>query len=199
MKLLAYDTSGEVLSVALFDGQKVVRELNEMSSVRHSTALAPAIQKLLRKARWNIKDLDCIAVGIGPGSFTGLRVGVTTAKTLAWALGKKLVGVSSLEALALEAGGGREGMIAVALDAKKGQVYAGTYRLRNGKLAVVKRPRLAKREEFESVITAACPRASKIAAVALQRIREKKFTDPRRLAPLYLHPKDCNVTHAKRK
>lgn len=228
MKILAYDTSSEVLSAALFDNEKKIGEIESPLFTRHSATLAPRLDILLKSHKMKMDDVGVIAVGLGPGSFTGLRVGITTAKILAYALNKKLIGVSSLEALAYGGLGNRERAIAVTLDAKKGKIYAALYNSASQKLRAVKKPALLKIEEFLAEIKtptlflgdgavlyrekitgikkAPCriledraylfPKASNVARVALRLIKEKKFTDPFNLEPVYLHPRDCNVTYA---
>ena len=148
MMILAYDSSSEVLSLALFDNDKKIGELDSPLFTRHSATLAPSLDILLKAHKMKIQDVDVFAVGLGPGSFTGLRVGVTTAKVLAYALDKKIVGVSSLEALAYGVASNGDGMIAVILDAKKGKLYAALYENRNGKLRVTKKPALANADTF---------------------------------------------------
>ena len=96
----------------------------------------PAIEELFEKAGIAPADIDAIAVSEGPGSYTGVRIGVTIAKTLAWTLGKPLVGVSSLKALAANALF-FNGLICPIVDARRGNVYAGAYRIRSGKLTEV--------------------------------------------------------------
>ncbi|NOU94591.1 tRNA (adenosine(37)-N6)-threonylcarbamoyltransferase complex dimerization subunit type 1 TsaB [Paenibacillus sp. LMG 31456] len=102
--LLAIDTSTSSMSVALTRGGELLGELSSKAERNHSIHLIPLIQQLLSSAGIHPRELDAIAVGVGPGSYTGVRIGVTVAKTFAWTHGMDLLGVSSLEALAL--GGG---------------------------------------------------------------------------------------------
>ena len=127
MKILAYDTSSERLSVALFQDEKKIAEYNSPLFTRHSSVLAPTIERLLKKFRWGVERLACIAEGLGPGSFTGLRVGITTAKILSYVTGARLVGVPSLEIIAAQTKIS-QGKVAVMLDAKKEKVYAAIYK-----------------------------------------------------------------------
>ncbi|HXV19225.1 MAG TPA: tRNA (adenosine(37)-N6)-threonylcarbamoyltransferase complex dimerization subunit type 1 TsaB, partial [Candidatus Omnitrophota bacterium] len=121
MKFLAFDSSSDVLSVGLFDGERRIALSEDPGFARHSSELAPRIEKLLRSKKIRLSELGGIAVGVGPGSFTGLRVGVTAAKVLAFALGKKIAGVSSLEAAA-RSPRVPDGRVAVHLDARRGRV-----------------------------------------------------------------------------
>ncbi|HKA90136.1 MAG TPA: tRNA (adenosine(37)-N6)-threonylcarbamoyltransferase complex dimerization subunit type 1 TsaB [Haliangiales bacterium] len=125
MRLLALDTATLVASAAVWiDGAVVVD--GEAAASTHSEKLLPLADQVLRRAGLVPADLDAVACGAGPGSFTGLRIGLATAKGLCFALGRPLVLCSSLAALALE--GGRGTVLAV-LDAKRQEVYAGLYRL----------------------------------------------------------------------
>jgi tRNA threonylcarbamoyladenosine biosynthesis protein TsaB len=99
--LLAIDTSTSSMSVALTRGGELLGELNSTAERNHSIHLIPHIQQVLSAAGLHSRDVDAFAVGVGPGSYTGVRIGVTVAKTLAWTHRKALLGVSSLEALAL--------------------------------------------------------------------------------------------------
>lgn len=110
--LLAVDTSTSSMSIALAKGKVLVDELTSKAERNHSIYLLPHIQQLLSSAGLRPKELETFAVGVGPGSYTGVRIGVTVGKTFAWTHGMSLIGVSSLEAMAL---GGME-----AYAAKKG-------------------------------------------------------------------------------
>jgi len=134
--LLAMDTSTAHLTVALLDGPNPAAEWNALGERNHSVRLIPAIQELAASAGVKMRDLRAVAVGRGPGSYTGVRIGVTAGKTLAWSLGVPLIGVSSLEALALgaarEACGHqppRNGAIRIVplMDARRGQAYTAVY------------------------------------------------------------------------
>lgn len=99
-RMLAIDTSTATMTVALFEGSTMLGERHNMSERNHSLYLMPTIQELLSENGLLPADLDGLAVGVGPGSYTGVRIGVTVAKTMAWTLQKPVYGVSSLEALA---------------------------------------------------------------------------------------------------
>jgi tRNA threonylcarbamoyladenosine biosynthesis protein TsaB len=127
MNLLAIETSTLTGSVALLRDEAVVGEITLSVSVQHSERLMPAIDQLLRDAGTKPADIDLYAVATGPGSFTGLRIGIAAAQGLALARGKPVVGVSTLEALALN-GIFFPGLIVPLLDAFRGEVYRGLYR-----------------------------------------------------------------------
>ena len=124
MKILAFDTSSTALSVALLEDEKLVAESTVTVKKNHSISLMPTIDFLVAQAGWQPSDLERIVVAQGPGSYTGLRVAVATAKTLAYALDIDLVGVSSLQALTdLTV----DGVVIPIMDARRNNVYAGFY------------------------------------------------------------------------
>lgn len=124
MKILAFDTSSTALSVALLEDENLVAESTVTVKKNHSISLMPTIDFLVAQAGWQPAVLERIVVAQGPGSYTGLRVAVATAKTLAYALGIDLVGVSSLQALTdLTA----DGIVIPIMDARRNNVYVGFY------------------------------------------------------------------------
>lgn len=124
MKVLAFDTSSKALSVALLEDENRLAELTLTIKKNHSITLMPTIEFLMASIDWKPTDLDRIVVAEGPGSYTGLRIAVATAKTLAQTLKIDLVGVSSLLALVPE---GIEGLAIPVMDARRNHVYAGFY------------------------------------------------------------------------
>lgn len=130
MKILSITTATNHLSVALNDGDKIW-EKNEEDHRNHSEHLDPLINELLKENDLTLKDIDRFAVAEGPGSYTGLRIGITTAKMFASILNKDLVGVSTLAALA---NGASDGLIVSELDARNKNFFAGVYRKTDGKL-----------------------------------------------------------------
>ena len=133
MKTLAIDTSNHTLAVAVVDGQEVLGQSQTMAIKNHSTALMPAIDGLMQAVGMAPKELEQIVVAKGPGSYTGLRIGVTTAKTLAQTLNIPLIGVSSLKAVAANCVGVSQ-VIVPLFDARRQNVYAGAYQWHNGTL-----------------------------------------------------------------
>jgi len=131
MKILAFDTSSTALSVALLEDENLVAEATVTVKKNHSISLMPTIDFLVAQASWQPADLDRIVVAQGPGSYTGLRVAVATAKTLAYALDIDLVGVSSLQALTNLS---VDGVVIPIMDARRNNVYVGFYK--NGQAIV---------------------------------------------------------------
>lgn len=126
MKVLAFDTSSKALSVAILDGKNLLADVTINIKKNHSITLMPAIDFLMTSVDLQPSDLDRIVVAQGPGSYTGLRVAVATAKTLAYTLNIELVGVSSLYALAAAAD--FDGLVVPIMDARRNNVYAGFYK-----------------------------------------------------------------------
>ena len=124
MKVLAFDTSSKALSLAILEDKQVLAETMINIKKNHSITLMPAIDFLMGSLDWTPKDLDRIVVAEGPGSYTGLRIAVATAKTLAHTLNIELVGMSSLLALLPRQ---QEGLIVPLMDARRNNVYAGFY------------------------------------------------------------------------
>ena len=133
MKTLAIDTSNQTLAVAVVDGQEVLGQSQTMAIKNHSTALMPAIDGLMQAVGMAPKELEQIVVAKGPGSYTGLRIGVATAKTLAQTLNIPLIGVSSLKAVAANCVGVSQVVVPL-FDARRQNVYAGAYQWHNGTL-----------------------------------------------------------------
>lgn len=127
--LLTFDTSSPQVSVALHDGDDIVAEAVSEQSMKHGEQLAPLIERVLSTVDAYRHDLTAIGVGVGPGPFTGLRVGLVTARTLAHVLELPVYGVCSLDVLAAEAVGTGvvSGPFAVATDARRREVYLATY------------------------------------------------------------------------
>ncbi|MBF0777059.1 tRNA (adenosine(37)-N6)-threonylcarbamoyltransferase complex dimerization subunit type 1 TsaB [Streptococcus azizii] len=124
MKVLAFDTSNQALAVALVENERLQAEMTLAVKKNHSTSLMPTIDFLMQSVGWQPADLERIVVAQGPGSYTGLRIGVATAKTLAYTLGIDLVGISSLQTLVPK---GVAGLVVPIIDARRNHVYAGFY------------------------------------------------------------------------
>ena len=138
MNYLLLDTSNKPMSLAVMQDDNVLVEHTTNLKRNHSIQLMPAIQSILQEAGIDKRALDAIVAAKGPGSYTGLRIGVTMAKTLAYALQTKLYGVSSLEALAATLPDLQPGLLIVpVMDARREAVYTGVYCYRNGQLETV--------------------------------------------------------------
>ena len=127
MKLLVMDTSGPVYGVAVMEDEKVLCEYTAQNRNTHSANLMPMAEAALQSAGKTIGEMDAIAAVTGPGSFTGVRIGVATAKGLAHGAGIPCIPVDALEALSISAGG-FDGVICPIQDARAGQVYGAAFR-----------------------------------------------------------------------
>ena len=147
MKILAIDTSNNTLGVALLNGNQVAGELITNVKKNHSVRAMPAIEQLMNDCEIKPKDLDKVVVAKGPGSYTGVRIGVTIAKTLAWTLNIPISGVSSLKVLAMN---GRyfDGLIAPLFDGRRGQIFTGLYQWKDNQLICIKEDRIVQSRDF---------------------------------------------------
>ena len=127
MKLLVMDTSGPVCGVAVMEDEKILCEYTAQNRNTHSANLMPMAEAALQSAGKTIGEMDAIAAVTGPGSFTGVRIGVATAKGLAHGAGIPCIPVDALEALSISAGG-FDGVICPIQDARAGQVYGAAFR-----------------------------------------------------------------------
>ena len=132
MLILAFESTAKAASAALVRDGKLVSQYSQCSGLTHSRTLLPMGEDMLKNAELTLGDVDLIAVAHGPGSFTGVRIGVSMVKGLAWAADKPCVGVSTLEAMAwhgLAAGG----LICPVMDARRSQVYNALFRIGDGR------------------------------------------------------------------
>ncbi|MGM0713001.1 tRNA (adenosine(37)-N6)-threonylcarbamoyltransferase complex dimerization subunit type 1 TsaB [Brevibacillus parabrevis] len=127
MRVLAIDTSNLVLSVAVVEEERVLAEMTTNQQKNHSIRLMDCVSELLDATGTSPEQLGGFGVANGPGSYTGVRIGVATAKSMAWSLNVPVIGVSSLEVVAMNALG-FPGLIVPLFDARRGQVYTGCYR-----------------------------------------------------------------------
>ncbi|MFB9313674.1 tRNA (adenosine(37)-N6)-threonylcarbamoyltransferase complex dimerization subunit type 1 TsaB [Nocardioides plantarum] len=207
--LLAFDTASPQVTVALLDDVgDVLAELVSAETMRHGEQLAPLIERVLAEAGATRLDVTAIAVGAGPGPFTGLRVGLVTARTLGFVLDVPVYGVCSLDALALEAA--ETGAVAtpfvVATDARRKEVYLATYDENGDRMSgpFVERPEAAASsdpvvgegamlypEAFPQPVGPVRPSAGWLGrAVVEERV---ELLDPE---PLYLRRPDAEVPRA---
>jgi tRNA threonylcarbamoyladenosine biosynthesis protein TsaB len=148
MQILAIDTSTEFLSLALWlDGIVLSRDI--LAGQTHSKQILPTLRALLDEANIELKALDGIAFGAGPGSFTGLRIACGVAQGLAFGANLPVVGVSTLQALAQQSGAEK---VVACLDARMGEIYHAAYEKQNGEWQEVSAPALFKPEDVPKVI-----------------------------------------------
>jgi tRNA threonylcarbamoyladenosine biosynthesis protein TsaB len=221
MKIIAIDTSSKVLSLGAYDNGKIY-EYNLEVGTRLSSLLAPTLKRVMQALKWEPSDIDYFACGLGPGSFTGLRVGVAAIKGLAWSLNKPVIGISTLDILA-KGVEEKNGFIIPVIDAKRSLVYCCIYKVKDGVLKraaaymLLSKVELLKKIKSKSIVfgdgLALCreelsrrpgrvlvldkefwyPRGRNIIALALERIKEKRSGSAATIKPIYIYPKDCQV------
>ena len=151
MKLLALDTATPFVVVAAYDGERGWDRVCE-TPMKHGEQVAPLIRDVLADAGWRPADLTGIAVGVGPGPFTGLRVGLMTARTMGFALNIPVHGICTLDVIALDAG--VPGPVTVVTDARRKEVYAARY---DADRARISGPEVVRPGDLESVGTVIGP------------------------------------------
>ena len=140
MKILSFETSAKAASVALMEDGKLLAESYQNTGMTHSQTLMVMAQDLLKACGLGPKDVDAVAVANGPGSFTGVRIGVAAAKGFAWGGELPLVGVSTLEAMALQLGAW-QGYVCPVMDARRSQVYNARFHVSGGMYTRVREDR----------------------------------------------------------
>jgi len=146
MKILGIDTSTRTLCLGACDSDKIY-EYNLELGTRISALLVPTIKRVVENLDWEINDIDYFAAGIGPGSFTGVRIGLATIKALSWSLNKPLAVIPSLDVVAANAGKDRDFIISV-VDAKRDLVYASIYKNQGNSLKRITAYMLLDRQEL---------------------------------------------------
>ena len=223
MIVLAIETAGPRGGVALLRDEGAPRELVLEAARSVGAELAPSIKRLLREAGLGARTPDLVAVDVGPGSYTGLRIGIAAAKGLAFAWRCPLLGVSATDALAAAAGPEAERAV-VALDASRGEVWAARYARREGALALegepglcdpaalqgaLPRPTLLLGDAWAQVVDPArgllapstprdWPTALDVARLARERHLAGQRQDPLRLAPVYYRANEAEEQRRKR-
>jgi len=226
--LLTLDTSTQAGSVAVSRGETLLGEILLNVKSTHTDRLLLTIRQLLADTGLRLEELDALAVVLGPGSFTGLRVGVATVKGLAMAAGKPVVGVSTLQTLAMQAPFSSH-PLCVLLDARKKEVYAGLYHWEGGRPVPVRPEVVSEPEELLEAIEGETlfagdgsvayrtlisrrlgsrahfvpwplhpPRASAAAALALAALRQGETIPLPQLAPRYIRPSEAEIMWARR-
>jgi len=147
MKILALDTSALTATAAILDGDTLICEESVTTKLTHSQTIMPMVDELLCKASLDIDDIDLFACSVGPGSFTGLRIGIGTIKGLSYGADKKAVGVSTLLALSYNVPF-PDMLICPIMDARRNQLYNALYRFEGGKAVLIEAPRALGIEEL---------------------------------------------------
>ncbi|MBR2869259.1 MAG: tRNA (adenosine(37)-N6)-threonylcarbamoyltransferase complex dimerization subunit type 1 TsaB [Clostridia bacterium] len=131
MKILSFDSSAKTASVAVTDGETILSECFVNAGLTHSRTLMPMVDNALKQADMKIEEIDAFSVNSGPGSFTGIRIGVSAVKGLALANGKPCAGISTLEAIAYNFID-EDAIICASMDARCNQVYAALFKVKDG-------------------------------------------------------------------
>jgi tRNA threonylcarbamoyladenosine biosynthesis protein TsaB len=228
MKVLALETATRTGSVAILDDRDgLIAETRVNITIAHSERLMSSVEWLLTASRITMNDIDAFAVSIGPGSFTGLRIGLSTVKGFCYTTGRPLVPVPTLDAFAsvLQFCGHQ---ICPMFDAKKNEVYAGLYRWESGSMKKIMPETSLKPQELfrhiqeptvflgegahvyeepirehlhEHALFAApskmSPTASTVAEIAIEKIRSGDHTDPVTLTPLYIRKSEAELRWKK--
>ena len=148
MNILAVDTSALTATVAVMKNGVTVFENNITNALTHSETLMPMIDYALKSVKLSVSDIDLFAVSCGPGSFTGIRIGVSAIKALSYATGKSVFGMNTLEALACNIPLVEDIPICPIMDARRSQVYNAIYKFKDGKAHTVVEPRALSVEEL---------------------------------------------------
>jgi tRNA threonylcarbamoyladenosine biosynthesis protein TsaB len=154
MYILAADTTTPAGSVALLENEKLLAELNFEEGLTHSEKLLPAVDFLLHKFDLKARNIDGFAVAVGPGSFTGIRVGLSTFKSLAYASSKPVAPVTTLNALAWKLRLPQARLLCPVMDAKKGEVYAALFESRGSQIIEIVTQGAYKPDQFFSLLPA---------------------------------------------
>jgi tRNA threonylcarbamoyladenosine biosynthesis protein TsaB len=228
MRLLAVDTATLSCSVALTEARELVAELILVSARTHARHLAGMILEICRLTDLQLKEVEGFAVTRGPGSFTGLRIGITTVKGLAESAGRRLVGISSLLALA-EQSGFRTPLVCPMIDARRGEVYYSVYRLDGSRLCIQEPEQARPPDQVLSQINKPCTfigsgaqqyrdriegelgslacfpteadhiiRAATVARLAYERLTAGHNDDTAAFAPTYLRKSDAEINKDRR-
>lgn len=222
MPILAIETATRQLGVAIVDEERLLASYELLADYPHAVELPGAVSRVLQAAHTTLKVLDAIVVDLGPGSFTGLRIGLAFVKALALVLQKPVIGVSSLDTLAANIPFSPEPVFPC-LDARQKNVYAARYQLEADHPKRTTDYLLAPVDEvlahaqgptvflgdgcavYRERILARCPqarfaapelwlpRAATLARLGRERWRQGQHDDPATLVPLYLYPQDCQV------
>jgi tRNA threonylcarbamoyladenosine biosynthesis protein TsaB len=223
MKILSVDTSTPTCTVGLVDGDRVLAEFVDSSGQTHARHLMGMIDSTVSASGIPVQDIDGFAVVTGPGTFTGLRIGIGTIKGLAFALSKPVVGVASLTALAAQADRSTK-FVCPVMDARRNEVYYSLFVSKKGALQQVGKPRVAPPSELVKNVHESCQfvgngahlyremfetalgplaqfsrpsldtiQAGTIAKLALKQFQENEIQSLHAVAPYYIRRSDAEV------
>lgn len=150
MKILCIDTSSKLCGVGIFENEKLIDKIELNNGLTHSETLMPILKQILEKNSLVLKDFDLIAVDIGPGSFTGIRIGVATAKAFSDSLTIPCVGIDSLEILAYQIK--EPSIVCSAIDCKNDNCYFALYELRNNEYIILEAPSAKPKQEVTDLL-----------------------------------------------
>jgi tRNA threonylcarbamoyladenosine biosynthesis protein TsaB len=228
VRVLGIDTATWTASVGVIDGKATLAESSRtIDHGSHATTLLPMIEAVLCAAGLRLSDLHLLAVSIGPGSFTGLRIGLSVVKGFSLAVGLPIVGVPTLEAFA-RAAGRRSGLVCPVLDARKREVYGAAFRWNGDSLEQVSEAAVLSPQSFAERLSAPCtligdgvdvyetiwrarlgdtaelvpfrncpPRGASVAALGAQLFASRGADDPARLVPIYLRKSEAELHHGR--
>ena len=222
MAILAVETSTRQLGVAVVENAQVLAAYELLADYPHAVELPGAVTRTLKEAGKTLEQLEAIAIDIGPGSFTGLRIGLAFVKALVFPSKKPLIGVASLDVLAANVPFAPR-LVCPVLDARQKNLYAALYRMQDQQavrqgdyllgpaeeiLGMVKEPAIFLGDgiaRYRELILQRCPepqfaepelwlpRSATLGRLAAARLRRGETDEPERLVPLYLYPLDCSV------
>jgi len=195
VRVLALDTTGETGSVALAIDDRIVEQIELHSADGFAHVIFVEIERLLARHQLTVRDIDCFASASGPGSFTGVRVGLTAAKGLAEATGKKVIAISNLQALAWH---GTRPLRAPVIDARRGEIYGAVY---NAELECVQEEIVTTYENWRAslqtgdieIITTRPALAGAIALIAARQFAAGLGKDPAEIDANYVRRSDAEL------
>lgn len=228
MKLLAIETSTTLGGVAILNDDRLIVESRINVKVTHSERLMSEIDHSLKQAGMKIDDIDVFGISIGPGSFTGLRIGLSTIKGLSYATGRKIVSVPTLEAFAWNIPFSRY-QVCPLLDARKKEVYAGIFKWNGNSFERIINEQTIKVKDLVSLITEPTiflgegaiiysvdmqialgnffitarpqhmvPSPSNVALLGMKKARSEEFEDPVSLVPMYMRKSEAEIKAGNR-
>jgi tRNA threonylcarbamoyladenosine biosynthesis protein TsaB len=223
MVILGIDTSSKMMCIAVSDNAGKVYEFRLEAGKKLATILAPNIKRVLDCLGLGVGDVDCFVCATGPGSFTGIRIGLSTIKAMAFAVRKPVIGISSLDILAMNASG-EKGLICPIVDAKRGLIYYSLYTMKPALKKILAYKLTSPEEMPKAKFTSSCvflgdavklyhdrisarikgaefldeessyPRPGNIITLARQRVGSKQQVSSFKVEPIYLYPKECQIS-----